>query len=142
MNQDSKAKAAEKAPEISDSMPDDDAILKAWATIPDEYAASPRLSNTLKNAEVSIEDNDGTKILTFKVSNESQQKWIRENRLLALEGNLQKKVGTARLRLEVGVVPMEEKERQPYTDQEKATALMGKNGEIQNLVKDFGLETR
>ena len=142
MNQDSKAKAAEKAPEISDSMPDDDAILKAWATIPDEYAASPRLSNTLKNAEVSIEENDGTKILTFKVSNESQQKWIRENRLLALEGNLQKKVGTARLRLEVGVVPMEEKERQPYTDQEKATALMGKNGEIQNLVKDFGLETR
>ncbi len=52
------------------------------------------------------------------------------------------KVGSSKLRLEVGVIPMEEKEKQPYTDQEKATALMGKNGEIQNLIKDFGLETK
>ena len=85
---------------------------------------------------------DGVKILTFKVSNTAQQKWIKDNRLRSLEGNLQKKLGTSKLRLEVGVVPMEEKEVQPYTDQEKATALMGQNGEVQNLIKDFGLETK
>ena len=101
-----------------------------------------RLANTLENATVEIETAGDTKIVTFKVSNASQQKWIQENRLLTLEGNLQKKVGASRIRLEVGVIPMEEKEIQPYTDQEKATALMGKNGEVQNLIKDFGLETK
>ena len=55
---------------------------------------------------------------------------------------MQKKTGSSKIRLEVSVIPMEEKEVQPYTDQEKATALMGQNGELRNLVKDFGLETR
>ena len=101
-------------------------------------------------------------VVTFKVSNAAQKKWIQENRLLTLEGNLQKKVGASRIRLEVGVIPMEEKEIQPYTDQEKATALMGQNGEVrepcqglrpgnkikvdmklrcENLVKKYGIRT-
>ena len=101
-----------------------------------------RLANTLENAEVEIETTGDGKTVTFKVSNEAQRKWIQENRLLSLEGNLQKKTGSSKIRLEVGVIPMEEKEAQPYTDQEKATALMGQNGELRNLVKDFGLETR
>ena len=96
----------------------------------------------LKNATAEVETADGIKVLTFKVVNTAQQKWIQDNRLRSLEGNLQKKVGSSKLRLEVGVIPMEKKEKQPYTDQEKATALMGKNGEIQNLIKDFGLETK
>ena len=136
-------KTAKKAPAVSDELPDDEAITKAWQSVPDEYASKqPRLANTLKNAEIEITEEDGIKVLTFKVSNEAQQKWIRENSLRSLEGILQTKTGAAKLRLEVGVVPMEEKEVQPYTDQEKATALMGTNGEVQNFIKDFGLETR
>ena len=42
----------------------------------------------------------------------------------------------------MGVIPAEETGAQPYTDQEKATVLMGQNEEVQNLVKDFGLETK
>lgn len=131
----------ESAP-VADVIPDDDAVLEAWKTIPAENASSPRLANTLQNAEVGIETKDGYKMLTFKVSNAAQEKWIRENRLMVLEGNLRKKVGSSRIRLEVGVLPIEDKGVQPYTDQEKATVLMGQNGEVQNLVKDFGLETR
>ncbi len=129
---------------VSDELPEDDIILKAWAAIPEEFEAmqQTRLANTLKNATAEVETADGIKVLTFKVVNTAQQKWIQDNRLRSLEGNLQKKVGSSKLRLEVGVIPMEEKEKQPYTDQEKATALMGKNGEIQNLIKDFGLETK
>ena len=129
---------------VSDELPEDDTILKAWAAIPEEFEAmqQTRLANTLKNATAEVETADGIKVLTFKVVNTAQQKWIQDNRLRSLEGNLQKKVGSSKLRLEVGVIPMEEKEKQPYTDQEKATALMGKNGEIQNLIKDFGLETK
>ena len=55
---------------------------------------------------------------------------------------MQSKVGSSKVRLEIGVIPVEEREAQPYTDHEKATALMGQNGEVQNLVKDFGLETK
>ena len=135
-------KVVKEAAPIADVIPEDSAVLEAWKTIPAEYASSPRLANTLQNAEVSIETKDGYKELTFKVSNASQEKWIRENRLLVLEGILRKKAGSSRIRLEVGVIPVEDKGVQPYTDQEKATVLMGQNGEVQNLVKDFGLETR
>lgn len=135
-------KVVKEAAPVADVIPDDDAVLEAWETIPAENASSPRLANTLQNAEVGIETKDGYKMLTFKVSNAAQEKWIRENRLMVLEGNLRKKVGSSRIRLEVGVLPIEDKGVQPYTDQEKATVLMGQNGEVQNLVKDFGLETR
>lgn len=135
-------KVVKEAAPVADVIPDDDAVLEAWKTIPAENASSPRLANTLQNAEVGIETKDGYKMLTFKVSNAAQEKWIRENRLMVLEGNLRKKVGSSRIRLEVGVLPIEDKGVQPYTDQEKATVLMGQNGEVQNLVKDFGLETR
>ena len=136
------AKATAKTPAVADELPDDEKVLQAWSGIPDDYASSPRLANTLKNAQVDIHTEDGIKVLTFKVSNASQEKWIRDNRLLSLEGNLQNKAGSSKIRLEVGVIPAEEKEAQPYTDHEKATALMGQNGEIQSLVKDFGLETK
>lgn len=135
-------KVVKEAAPVADVIPDDDAVLEAWKTIPAENASSPRLANTLQNAEVGIETKDGYKMLTFKVSNAAQEKWIRENRLMVLEGNLRKKVGSSRIRLEVGVLPIEDKGVQPYTDQEKATVLVGQNGEVQNLVKDFGLETR
>ena len=135
-------KDVKEATPIADVTPDDDALLAAWKAIPAENASSPRLANTLQNAEVGIETKDGYKMLTFKVSNAAQEKWIRENRLMDLEGNMRKKVGSSRIRLEVDVMPVKDKGVQPYTDQEKATVLMGQNGEVQNLVKDFGLETR
>ena len=143
--EENKKKKEEVTPqEVSDELPDDEVIRNAWKAIPEEFKAMNqiRLANTLQNAEIEIETSEGMKTVTFKVSNEAQRKWIQENRLLSLEGNLQKKTGSSKIRLEVGVIPMEEKEIQPYTDQEKATALMGQNGEIQNLVKDFGLETK
>lgn len=142
MEEEENKKVVKETVQVADVIPEDDAVLEAWKRIPDENASSPRLANTLRNAEAHVESKDGYKELIFKVSNAAQEKWIRENRLMDLEGNLRKKVGSSRIRLEVEVIPVEEKEAQPYTDQEKATALMGQNGEVQNLVKDFGLETR
>ena len=142
MEEEESKKTVKETVQVADIIPEDEAVLEAWKTIPDENASSPRLANTLRNAEVSIEAKDGYKELTFKVSNAAQEKWIRENRLMDLEGNLRKKAGSSRIRLEVSVIPVEEKAAQPYTDQEKATALMEQNGEVQNLVKDFGLETK
>ena len=142
MEEEESKKTVKETVQVADIIPEDEAVLEAWKKIPDENASSPRLANTLRNAEVSIKAKDGYKELTFKVSNAAQEKWIRENRLMDLEGNLRKKAGSSRIRLEVSVIPVEEKAAQPYTDQEKATALMEQNGEVQNLVKDFGLETK
>ncbi len=142
LEEEENSKTVKETVQVADVIPDDEAVLAAWKTIPDENASSPRLANTLRNAEVSVESKDGYKGLIFKVSNSAQEKWIRENRLMDLEGNLRKKVGSSRIRLEVAVIPAAEKAVQPYTDQEKATVLMGQNGEVQNLVKDFGLETK
>lgn len=142
MEEEENKKAVKETVQVADVIPEDDAVMEAWKAIPEENASSPRLANTLRNAEAHVETKDGYKELIFKVSNAAQEKWIRENRLMDLEGNLRKKVGSSRIRLEVAVIPVEEKEAQPYTDQEKATVLMGQNGEVQNLVKDFGLETK
>ncbi|MCQ2119358.1 MAG: DNA polymerase III subunit gamma/tau [Bacteroidales bacterium] len=124
------------------TLPDDETLLDAWKHIPEEYASSARLASTLQNASVSIETKDGFKELTFLVSNESQEQWIRENRLHAIEGKVQQRAGCSKIRLYVGTVPVEETEIQPYTDQEKAAALMEKNVAVKALVKDFGLETK
>lgn len=126
----------------NEELPEDEALLEAWNHIPEEYASSTRLASTLKNASVSIETKDGYKELTFLVSNDSQEKWIRENRLHAIEGKIQQRTGCSKIRLYVGTVPLENAEIQPYTDQEKATALMEKNDAVKALVKDFGLETK
>ena len=123
-------------------LPEDDAILTAWKSIPAEYAGQPRLASAIQSAQVSIAVKDGFKEVTFKVSNTSQESWIRQRMLHQLEGNLQSKVGSSRLHLEVGIVPIEDMEIQNYTDHEKAAALMGQNGEVKELVKDFGLETK
>ncbi len=137
-----KKKEVKEVVKEAEVIPEDETLLRAWREIPEAYSSKPRLANTLGNAKVEVAVKDGYKELTFKVSNASQEKWIRENSLLELEGLVRKKAGSSLVRLEVGVVPVEDKGVQPYTDQEKATALMGSNGEVQNLVKDFGLETK
>ena len=126
----------------SDILPEDDAIKAAWSKIPEDYASSPRLASALRNALLTCETSSGCKEVTFKVSNESQQKWIKENKLHALEGRLQELVGSSKIRLSVGVVPMEDTTLQPYTDNEKAAALMEKNEGVKSLIKTFELETR
>ena len=126
----------------SDILPEDDAIKAAWSKIPDDYASSPRLASALGNALLTCETSSGCKEVTFKVSNESQQKWIKENKLHALEGRLQELAGSSKIRLSVGVVPMEDTTLQPYTDNEKAAALMEKNEGVKSLIKTFELETR
>ena len=126
----------------SDILPEDDAIKAAWSKIPDDYASSPRLASALRNALLTCETSSGCKEVTFKVSNESQQKWIKENKLHVLEGRLQELAGSSKIRLSVGVVPMEDTTLQPYTDNEKAAALMEKNEGVKSLIKTFELETR
>lgn len=135
-------KSDEPTVAVEDGAPGDNAIIEAWKTLPGYFARSPRLASTLEHAETAISEEDGVKVLTFKVDNVAQQVWIREKQLHSLEGYLQSKVSSSKIRLEVDVKPAEELKTQPYTDQEKATALMRQNGKVGDLIRDFGLETK
>lgn len=142
IQEESKEKVTSSAIKEDDDMPDDDAVVEAWKEMPEYCAKQPRLSSTLQNAEFSITEKDGCKILTFNVDNVAQQTWIRERQLHALEGYLQKKIGSTKIHLDVDVKMTEQKEMAPYTDEEKAKALMKENEEVGSLIKDFGLETK
>jgi DNA polymerase-3 subunit gamma/tau len=142
IKQESEKKVTSTAVKEDDEMPDDEAVRNAWHELPEFCAKQPRLSSTLQNAEYSITEKEGCKVLCFNVDNVAQQAWIRERQLHALEGYLQKKIGSTKIRLDVDVKPTEQKEMTPYTDEEKAKALMKENGEVGSLIKDLGLETK
>ena len=125
----------------SDKLPSDEEILAAWNALPAEYASRPRLSGSLSSAKVEINELDGVKVLTFFVVNLSQQQWIQERLLMELEGRMQSRLSSSRLKLLVEVTPIEEVEKTSLTQRQKAQALIEKNAEIMNLVKDLGLDT-
>ena len=126
----------------NEALPSDEAVLEAWKRLPEDYRSTPRLATMLATAKVRVTTQGDYKELVFQVLSPAQEKWIREKQLHTLEGNLQQKAGSGKLRLELEVAPRAEEEVQPYTDQEKATALMEQNGEVKSMVKDFGLETK
>ena len=132
----------ETAQPASDALPEDAAILQAWKALPESQTGQPRLAALLQNAPVEITASEDFKTVLFRVDNVSQMQWIREKKLRSLEEILQKRSGSSRIRLEVDVKPSDDKPAEPYTDHEKATALMARSGEVQQLISDFGLETK
>ena len=136
------APVAADATAADDALPEDEVLLAAWKELPGSQAGQPRLASMLQNAQVEISAADGVKVALFRVDNVSQMQWIREKKLHELEGFLQRRSGSSKVRLEVDVRPTEDKPVAPYTDHEKATALMERSGEVQHLIRDFGLETK
>ena len=136
------APVAADATAADDALPEDEVLLAAWKELPGSQAGQPRLASMLQNAQVEISAADGVKVALFRVDNVSQMQWIREKKLRELEGFLQRRSGSSKVRLEVDVRPTEDKPVAPYTDHEKATALMERSGEVQHLIRDFGLETK
>ena len=101
----------------------------------------PRLSNTLKNAVLSISEEDGIKKVDFEVINEAQKSWIEKEQLRNMETMFREMLSTSRLHISVSVNPAEEVEQKVYMPAEKAQELMKNNPEVLNLVKDLGLDT-
>ena len=89
-----------------------------------------------------ITEEDGKKVLTFIVVNETQKAWIQEKILDNLVLNIQKAVESTRVRLRVEVAPQEEKEKEIYTNHEKGTYMVNNIQQVNSLVKDLGLDTK
>ena len=135
-----KASEADNSQEDEGKLPDDDTLKASWQKLSEKYSSRPRLANTIANSGLEIKEENGAKIITFKVQNESQQKWIQEKLLRDLESKLCDIAGSRKLKLIVSVVPDTEVKAKPYMPEDKAKELMKKNDDVKNLVKDFDLD--
>ncbi|MBR5431154.1 MAG: DNA polymerase III subunit gamma/tau [Bacteroidales bacterium] len=131
----------EETPGTELSLPSDDELRAAWVKISDDYVQTqPRLAVAMKKATLEISGDDSFRQLLFQVDNVSQQSWIKEKKLLEMEGKIQKELSSKKVRLEVGVKPYVEQPKEKYLPSEKAQDLMEKNQEFKNLVIDLELD--
>lgn len=137
-------KAAPEIVEMQDvraALPSDEEISAKWKSLAGEYPSSPRLANTIANANLEIVEESGKKIVTFVVVNESQRKWIASNKLRELEDKLQAALKCPAVMLLVEARQFEE-EKVIYTPEDKAKALMETEPEVIDLIKDFSLDVK
>ena len=120
-------------------IPDDETILAKWPELVALNASRPRLANALANAQLSVAAEGEGKVLTFKVTNEAQKKWIADNLLRKLEGSFTELLGSGKVRLQVEAAEYVEEEK-IYLPSEQAKDLMSKNEEVKHLVIDLGLD--
>ena len=123
-------------------LPDDEVIKAKWLEMAESYKDRPRLANTLTSSKLSIIEENGYKKVVFGVLNVAQQQWIQEKLLHNLEEQLQKFVGSSKLRLDVDVIPDNEVQKKAYMPGEKAKELMEANEEIKNLVSELALDVK
>ena len=131
--------AKEVDPKAAELIPDDETILAKWPELVARNASRPRLANALANAQLSVATEGEGKVLTFKVTNEAQKKWIAENLLRKLEGAFSELLGSGKVRLQVEAAEYVEEEK-IYLPSEQAKDLMSKNEEVKHLVIDLGLD--
>ena len=129
--------AAASGAQVSDA----DVIAK-WPDLVTLYSGKPRLHSALGSASLSISADSGRRILTFKVSNEAQKSWIESILLHELEGRFRQVSGVDDIYLRVDTAPEEERPQTIYMPSEKAKDLMAHNGEVRDLVSDFGLDVK
>ena len=131
-----------EAPQEEATLPDDDDVRQQWKELSKIYADKPRLASTIANGKIEVREEGGVKIVDFVVKNDAQKQWIEDKLLRDLEGNLRKLLKTAKVNIEVAVVPVEETEKQPYLPEEKAKVLMDNNPDLRAFVLDLSLDTK
>ncbi len=140
--------ASKTAPEVEktevvDVIPSDEDIQNKWVNdLAASYAAQPRLCNALKSAKLEIVEKDDAKYVTFLVQNLAIKTWIEENRLFEIEGIYRKHLGSSKVYLRVGVVPVEETATTIYLSSEKAQDLREKNPEVDKLITQLELDPK
>ena len=135
------ASASEMADHSEDPIPSDEEVTSKWKDLADIYSSKPRLASAIQNAKLELAQEAGVKKVTFKVVAENQRDWIRANMLAQMEKEFRKLLGTAKVSLEVGVIPAEAQEKVIYMDADKAKVIMSENPEAAKLISDLELDT-
>jgi len=139
IEEDKKQSGAAQAQGTSDVMPEDSAMTEKWPELVDTTQDRPRLFNALKTAQLAVAEDNGTKVLTFSVTNEAQKKWIEDNLLRSLEARFVQIVGSTRIRLAVDTVATVE-QTTIYMPADKAKEMISSNPEVKDFVIDLGLD--
>jgi DNA polymerase-3 subunit gamma/tau len=140
--------ASKTAPEVEktevvDVIPSDEDIQNKWVNdLAASYTSQPRLCNALKSAKLEIVEKDDAKYVTFLVQNLAIKTWIEENRLFEIEGVYRKHLGSSKVYLRVGVIPVEETATTIYLSSEKAQDLREKNPEVDKLITQLELDPK
>ena len=134
--------SSEQSEDVS-PIPSEEAVMKAWGTLPELYKNRSRLSSSLAAAKVETREEDGIRKVVFYVMNVSQKQWIEERLIYELEGRLAAACSSSKIKLEVEVTPETEvKVLEPYLPEERAKDLISKNEEVKNMVIDLGLDIK
>jgi len=121
------------------TVPDDETLKAKWMELANLYNDRPRLSNTLSTSALEFSKEGDYKVITFKVQNESQQKWIEDKLIHSLEDKFCKLINFGKIRLCVSVIPDTQVQKKIYMPEDKAKDLMKQNDQVKNLVKDLDL---
>ncbi len=133
------------APQQNNSthIPEDEEIEEKWPSLVKLYESKPRLHAMLSTSDLQIIEENGAKVVTFRVVNEAQKEWVETKLLLEFEKNFRKILDTSALYLRVAILP-DDSVNTPkvYLPSEKAKALMSENSEVKNLIVDFDLDVK
>lgn len=110
----------------------------AWKKMANAQVKYPRLSSAILQVEPILKE-DGHTII-FMVGNSAQQDWIIKNTLPSLIGFLQKELNNKDVTLIVDVIPQEQQKKAPYTEREKAAAMLKDNPALADLAKQLDLD--
>ncbi len=141
MSQDEAASTTQQA--APSHLPEDEEISEKWPSLVKLYESKPRLTAMLSTSDLQIVEENGAKVVTFRVINEAQKDWVESKLLREFEKNFRKILGTSALYLRVAVLP-DDSVNIPkiYLPSEKAETLMTENDEVKNLIVDFGLDLK
>ena len=140
MNEDEVEIVPAEEAKVEDVLPSDEYLAGKWKELAAMQPRQPRLMNALNSAKLEIKEEEGNKVVYFEVTNEAQKRWIEERILRELEGSFRTISASNRLRLVPTVAEVPEEAPKPYTQEEKARDLMGRNEEVKTFMAEFGLD--
>ena len=136
-------KPVEQVVSKDEPAPSEEAIRAAWPSLAQKYSDKPRLATMLNSTTLEITGDDTARTVVFEVVSQAQKDWVESKLLYDLEGYLRVMLKTTKIYLRVSVKPDDAPvEKKPYMPSEKAIDLMNSNPEVNNLVKDLGLEIK
>ena len=123
--------------------PSEDEIRQRWPELALRYKHLDRLCSMLNTTTLSFRDDGDFKTVIFRVVNEAQKTWVETKMLHDLEGNLRAIMKSMKIYLRVEVTPDDTVHNtDPYMPGDKAAHLMKTNDEVNELVKDLGLDIK
>lgn len=123
--------------------PSEEEIRQKWPELALRYKHLDRLCSMLNTTTLSFRDDGDFKTVIFRVVNEAQKTWVETKMLHDLEGNLRAIMKSMKIYLRVEVTPDDTVHNtDPYMPGDKAAHLMKTNDEVNELVKDLGLDIK